>query len=555
MPPLTERRISLLLFAAALLLYLPGLWWGLPYATAANRIRPWGSDELAPLGFGELYSVSLHPRPKFDPRYPLFHHVIQALAAGPYVLYLWLTGQISHFTPEYPYGLLDPVGALAVLTVLGRLPSLFMAAGVVVVAFRTAAILWDRRTGVLAGVAVLLIYPMFYYARTSNVDMPALFWTSLGLAVCAACLRDGITVRRAVWLGLLAALATATKDASYAAFAALVPMLAWWHARDARRPGTGWPERWKAPLLGLVALVGVYVVASGLAIHPGRFVIHLRFIVHGSPWSPLRKAYGSTPTTLAGYVGVVRDTLAYLAEALGEPMLALALAGLVACAARRSRTAAFALPALGTLLGVILPVRFLEFRFVLVMAYSLALFAAYAVASSLRSPSPLLRRSGQIGFVIACGWLLLLGADLTYQMLNDSRYEAARWFGRVARPGDRVTFTDGAYKLPHLALGIVAVGLPPGPRAARVLERDRPEFVTVIPVLRLETHREHLLSEEVYRALRDGTLGYAQVLAIQTPPLFSRRPIPIVNPPVKVFVWKDLLARLDPSTRRIELDH
>ena len=35
------RRTAVILFLTALALYTPAIWWGLPYATAADRIRPW----------------------------------------------------------------------------------------------------------------------------------------------------------------------------------------------------------------------------------------------------------------------------------------------------------------------------------------------------------------------------------------------------------------------------------------------------------------------------------------------------------------------------------
>ena len=117
------RWIGLTLFVLAVILYLPGMWWGLPHATAPDRIYAWGSDEIAPLGpIAELYSVFVAPNPSFNPQYPLFHYIMQALLVGPYVLWLLVTGDLAHPSVKYPYGLSDPVSALAMMTLLARRP-------------------------------------------------------------------------------------------------------------------------------------------------------------------------------------------------------------------------------------------------------------------------------------------------------------------------------------------------------------------------------------------------------------------------------------------------
>ena len=136
-----ERRTLLLLISVALVAYAVGIGSGLPHASTTDRIRPWNPDELAPLGpVAELYSVVRHS-PKFNPQYPLLHYLTQALLVGPYVIGLWLTGRLDEPSIEYPYGLTDPVSALATMTLLARFVSLLMAAGVVAAACRTGTIL------------------------------------------------------------------------------------------------------------------------------------------------------------------------------------------------------------------------------------------------------------------------------------------------------------------------------------------------------------------------------------------------------------------------------
>jgi len=527
-------------FCVALLLYATGLWSGLPHASAADRIRPWNPDELAPLGaIAELYSV-FHHSPKFNPQYPLFHYVIQAVFVGPYLIGLSLTGRLSEPSVEYPYGLTDPVSALATMTVLARSVSWWMAAAVVATACRTATLLWDRSTGTIAGVMVLLTYPMFYYARVSTVDMGALFWTSLGLYVFAVCVREGVTRRRAMALAVFAALATATKDMSYAAFlpvglAAAVQYL--------REPGSGGRRRaWGDLSAALAASAAAYALASGLVFHPARYLGHLSFIT-GSHEVPdaFFASDGVTPAIAEGYLGLLHGTWVQLLNSLGAPVAMLGVAGVLLCAVRSPRNLVLALPALGVLLGVIVPARLVYLRYVLVMAYVAAIFAAHALATALGSERRGLRGAARLGLTLACAWSLLRGGDLTYQMIHDSRYAVGAWFAENARPGDRIGFYGAWDKFPPLASTLETVPMPgqikylAGPPAAPDFQ---PEFILVMGQHPGASH-EYTLPRESYRRLLDGSSGYELVLEVHTRSLLGERLFENVNPVVKVFARKD----------------
>ncbi|MDH4045723.1 MAG: hypothetical protein OEW06_14835, partial [Gemmatimonadota bacterium] len=107
-----------------LLLYLPGIWWGVPFAVAPDRVQAWGSDELAPLGpVAELHSVFLARAPRtFNPQYPLLQYLVQAVFVAPYLGWLFVTGRLSGPYTDYPFGLVDPATALMVFTLLARVP-------------------------------------------------------------------------------------------------------------------------------------------------------------------------------------------------------------------------------------------------------------------------------------------------------------------------------------------------------------------------------------------------------------------------------------------------
>jgi hypothetical protein len=529
------RGLGGALFLIALMVYLPGIWWGITHATAGPRAYPWGSDELAPLqSVTELYGIFFARQPHFNPQYPPFHNFVQALFLAPYLAFLWLTGGLTHPQPVYPFGLTDPVSALRVTTYLARGVSWLMGAGVVLAAFRTGEVMKDRLMGLICGLMALFLYPMFYYSRVSNVDMGALFWTALGLYVFAVSLRDGLTSRRAVWLALFAAFATASKDASWPAFLMMGVVLAYRQLRGTQ-PGARF-EKSRPLITGLLVAAGSYAVVSGVIFRPGRFLMHLRWI-SGSGFPPQHRV----PITIEGYSRLIRDIVINLVDSLGTPVALCVVVGLILCVFRNRLLLNWALPALGVVLLVLFPARFVLIRYVIVIAYVLLFFAAFALREAFDSAA--WRKAAPLLLLLAAGWSLLRGADLTWQMLHDGRYAAGSWLHQHAQPGDRVLHFAFPANLPPLDAGVKNVRADASYRFQGT--QEDPEFVILIPFTLFPSEPEHEpgLSDPDYQALRDGTLGYQQVVRSQGDRLFARRPIPWVNPLVQLFVRKDLLAR------------
>lgn len=537
-----ESKLLVVLFLLAFCLYLPGVWWGLPHATAPDRRFGWAPDELAPLGpVAELYSVFLSPHPTYNPQYPLFHYFVQAAFVAPYLGLLWATGGFSQPSVEYPFGLSNPLQSLALMTLLARLASLLMAAGVIVIGYKTGKTLWGRREGILTAFLVLLLFPMFYYARTSNVDMAALFWVALGLLIYAEILVDKLTARQAVLLGLFAALAAATKDASYAAFAAIALIFLFMAARKINATAGERRAFFKHILLGLTICMVVYIFSSGLIFSPDRFIQHLRFITQGSQAGRESVFYYSHPASLGGYLSLLWSTTAHLAGAMGIPMLLSTALGITLCLIKDPRKLLFLLPGLAMILGIILPVRFVQFRFVFITAYVLAIFAAYGISTILRNKDRVISGLAWVGLFIVVTFALARGLDLTYQMVFDSRYFMAEWFQEQAKPGDRVGYYGSPLKLPALDKDIETIPMP-GQSYLNTnpeIMNDPPEFVVIIPQQDFEPVHEWTLSAEDYQSLVDGTMGYERVVHYKTRSLFPDQPVTFVNPNLQIFVKND----------------
>jgi len=551
-------RTRWLLLAIAFLAYTPGFWWGAPHATAADRANAWGVDDEPPMGpLAQAHDI-LHPKAEQNPNlgYPMLHPFMVLGTFAPYMGYLVLSGQLQAPTVEFPHGFADPVTALRTLTLLAHFLSVLLGVGVVLCAYEIGRTLWDESSGVAAALAALLVYPMFYYARNSNVDVPVLFFTAAGLWAFAVIIRHGLTMRRALVFGSVVGLAVATKEPSFASFAfAPVVMLLLPNPGERALP---WRDGrfWRVALAGGAASLVAYALASGLVIDHRRWLAHIEFI--RSRLSDL-EANSVTfvtyyPRTWQGHRDFALRLTTLLAHALTWPGLLFAAGSVLVVAWRRQRDALLALSAVGYLVILFASARTSMLRYVMPAAFVLAVYAGRGVVLAWRA-----RGAWRLPSLVLAGTsaaiLVLWAADLTHAMLRDSRYDAGRWIASQARAGDALEYFGSEHKHPPMPATLASRQAIPfrgsmfradtSERAVRIIEdgwRERkPRFVVLVPDY-TNPGKPHTAScpPAVYRALEAGTIGYRRVAFFETAPLlpFVRRPAldyPVVNPPIRIY--------------------
>jgi hypothetical protein len=532
-PSLTNQdvRTILLLAALAFLLYLPGLGWGLPYANDPLRTHGWATDSLTPLEpLSQVAGLLSHRADRYL-GYPLMHDFVLLLAYAPYLVFLWITGGLQHPGADFPFGLADPVGSLQKLEMIGKLVSMIMAAGIVAAAYVCARILWNRSAALLAAVFTMLLYPMSYYSRTGNLDVPALFWSVLGLAVYARTLVSGVTTRRMVWLGIFAAFAIATKDQSWAAFALLPPVLIILQRRQSAAAGT--PFAWRPLLWGFFASVAAYACATGMVVNPERHLAHIGWVRAHVPFPE----GDNVASTAAGYLDLLGRTWNHLLHSNGPLMLAAAAIG-VWTAAHHKLHLTFLLPVAGHIVLVLIPARTTLLRYILPMAFIVCLFAACALAAGLNA-GRWKRRLSRAAAMAICGWLAAFDFDLTYQMLRDSHYNAALWLDRNARSGDRVGTVAATASLPRMKDGLRYFLMIRENLTPEKIREHRPEFIVIMPDWTTPKNGIHprWFPQATYALLANGELGYRLAARFQTPAWIPGQILdyPTVNPPIEIY--------------------
>ena len=493
-----EVRVIVLLFLGALLVYSPGFWWGAPHATADIFKHSWGVDDETPLGpLAEIHNI-IQPKADRNLGYLLGYSFIVAGAYSPYLGYLWLTNKWTNISSVYPFGLDDPVGTLKMLTYIAHLVTVCMAVGVVLSAYEIGRVMWGRRAGVFCALFVMVLYPMFYYSKTGNVDMPMLCFVALATAAFAHGLAYGFTMWPTVWLGVCMGLAIGTKESAVGIFLAVpfVMLMALWQEKSLSSNWSIW-KLLKIPLIGFLSASIAFGAASGLFVDPSRFFAHVNFYVERVDYI----AKGNVPVaftfpfTWEGNIQFLRFILGYLIDMMTFPGLLLALFGVIITVWKDHKSAGLAFMALTYLAFMFVVARSAQMRYVLPAGFILAVFLGRGVDLSIQ-----FRKMGlRVGIlVIACGvWGLcfLRGVDLTYAMINDSRYSAGAWLEGESQPGDVIEFFGSQEKLPPIKKGVIARPVtqyrgmfyqpPTDEEAVKAitsgLKKRRPKFVIIMP--------------------------------------------------------------------------
>lgn len=556
---LLRARRALLLGAAALLAYTPGFWWGAPYATAADRTNAWGVDDEPPLGpLAQAHDI-IAPKKEMNPNlgYPMLHPFIVLGTFAPYVAYLKVSGGLGTPTVAYPHGFSHPADALRNLTWIAHFLSVLFGVGIVLCAYGIGRTFWDESAATIGAMVAMLVYPMFYYARNSNVDVPVLFFTAAGLWATAVVIMRGLTRGRAIWLGVFVGCAVATKEPAFASFLFVPLLLPFMRNPGAHERLGSSVQFWRIAAISTFVALGTYALASGMIIDFARWQAHLNFIRERTQLARSGGVIFTTyyPFTMEGHAQLAWRITRLLADAMTWPGLALGLSGIVVAVRRAPRTALLASSALVYVLILFFSARVIQLRYVMPITFILALYAGYATVTAWRSTRAALRVGAVALAGAAAALLLLWAADLTYGMVRDSRYAAGAWIAANARPGDALEYFGSEHKHPPMPQWLSSRQAIPfrgstfrsdtGAVAIRsVIEgwRDRqPRFVALVPdYTSVAGPFAASCPPAIFRGLEDGSLGYRRARLFQTPSLIPwvRRPSldhPVVNPPIRIY--------------------
>lgn len=495
----------------AMLILLPGIGWGLPIGRDKNTTDPWGYDEIAPMGPLIEANGQFRRNPKEGDylAYPLFHYLVLDAAYAPYLGFHFAAGS---FRPAstFPYGMADPAGMLATLTLIARGVSVLMAMGCVWFVYRIARNIGVERWAASGAAFAASLSPLFvYYGRSSNLDAPYAFWVLAAIHAASGVLFAGqFGIGSFIRFGVFSALTVATKDQAYAFLIGLPPLLVI-AVRNSGVRQTLLASAFYRPLwLGLATSLLAFALANNLVLGSKGFIKHVNKALDMSKedvkWS----------ATFAGQFGLFEESLEQLISGVG-PLIALSVLGIVRLVReRRWMALAFLLLPLFTHhVFVLARILYCHPRFMLLPVMIAMIFAALGFRR--KAPHVLI---AILGFI----YLAFAAFDMTRTQFGDARYDAEVFFAANAKPGQTVeTYTPHSRLVPRVPDGVNYVFVPEKEINATQLNARKPDYVLITDL----SEQKLLTQPETQPFVADllaGKLGYRVVFERNTPSLLGR---------------------------------
>ena len=527
------------------------IWWGLPMSRPISsgkdeKVLAWGTDEVSPMG-PLVYAKRTFVDGVWFHKYPAFHFMLLGAAYVPYLAYLFVSGQLSlPLSETWPYGLSNPVSALTSLVLIARLVSMVMGTAIVGLLFVITRRLFGVTSALFAALVVAFSFPFVYYAHTSNVDIPYVFWFTLGLLFYVRLLEGGKN-RDYALLGVCLALAVATKDQAYGLIPLVPIALVWFRVRRLRSDER--PSRvenlfvsipWGQLGLTLLAFVGTYVLAANIVTNWSGYLRHVDYIIHeGSA------PYQQFPNTVSGHVAFLFQTISRLALSLNIPLFAVCAGGLLWGLIRfRNVTLALLAPVLSYYLFFLAVVLYVFPRFVLPLVIIFAIFGGKLLGDLWRAP----RRVSWVTRPAIVGLLLysfLYGASVDWLLQRDPRYQVEEWLRRNVGPTAVVEAYGPTQYLPRFPENVRVRHTVLQGYVEEDFRRRAPEYVllTQVYIRRIVNDRgDDFDQEEFLQHLDNGNLGYGVAAEFKSVGFLAPALIPGLNSRITIYERKTTVA-------------
>lgn len=426
-----------------------GIGWGLPASDG------WDNDGVAPRDF--LSGIVETFTPGHFYTYPPVHLLLLTVLTAPVTIVALV--RAPSLAPPDVVAEIVKVPYMTANAYVARLVSLVMSLAILVLIARIAAELragpggdpaatGPRRAGVCAAAIAAVNLSLTYYAHTSNLDVPYLFWATFSLLwfVRAMTRREPRLFRRAF---VLAVLSVATKDQAYGLFVFAYPI-----AVVAFVAFDPWARTRRKEILRAVAVASVlalllFLVADGVVLNPTGFRARVAFLAGSAS-----KDYVTYTSDWAGRMRMLGDVLRgsdrYYPKVLG----ALIVVGLFAEATRllrrnpRSSVPFFAplLVALSYTVAFGFAALRDDHRFHMPQAVLFAIYGGLAFERLVFAERKAVRITARALFSIPFAFALYGCLAVDAQLLGDPRYDAEAFLEAHVKDGDLVeTYGNNVY--------------------------------------------------------------------------------------------------------------
>lgn len=440
-------------------LHVVGIGWGLPASDG------WDVDGVSPRDFLSGMVKTVTPGDYFT--YPPLHLLLLTVLTLPVTLVALV--RAPSLAPHDVIQAFVHVPVMTTFAFVARVVSLLMSLGIVLAIGNLARAVFGPRARpwamAIAGVEVAGTY----YAHTSNLDIPALFWATCALLTLTLAVKAD-EPRKLRRVAVLVACAIATKDQAYAIFLLSMPCVLVLWAFERRRAGT-LPELVRET--AWLVLIGVFLVLAidGALFNPTGFAARVRFLT-----GPASQDFAQYSRDWPGRLAALRDAATFLPKHYPVALAPVFALGVVFAVGRtKGRDRIAALVPLFAILSFTLAfncvARRVEERFMLPQMQLLAIYGGGAV-SVLLELAPVAERR-VLGWMVRAGAAacilsgLHLSAIVIANMLGDARYDAEAYMREHVRAGEVIEVYGSNVYLPRFPPSARVERIGAGPIAAR----------------------------------------------------------------------------------------
>lgn len=450
----SNRKLLLVLFIACLNFVL-GIQWGLPKAVSPETVQPWEFDTIAPI---EPLTEAYY---KFSrqgiecPRYPLFHYIVLDVVYSPYVFFQYFKGNLKNPSATFPYGLKDPIKFCRDLTLLSRLVSLLMALGIIIVVYKITEELFSHKAAFWASIMTTFLVPLTYYAKTSNLDVPYIFWSCLAFWQYIRIIKYQ-QLKNYISFAICASLSVATKDQAYG-FYAIIPLVIVYSLARHRTKETvklkdvGRALLSKEILLSLITAIAVFAIANNLIF--GGWSGFVKHITLAEDLMHQKLETNPQLFTIANRISMIINSKDVLLQSFGYGSLILCFSGIFYVISKRNwLSLSMLLFILSYYIFCLLAVGFLIVpRYLLGPAIILTPFAGTLIVNLLNKKGAV-RFFAALGVIVSLLWQVALAVNLNLTLIKDCRYQAEAWI-KANIPAGATIETQVALEryLPHIS--------------------------------------------------------------------------------------------------------
>jgi 4-amino-4-deoxy-L-arabinose transferase-like glycosyltransferase len=426
------------------ILHVACIGWGLPASDG------WDVDGIAPRDFLPGIVKTFTPGDYFT--YPPFHLALLTVLTLPVTLF-----EVARSPTLAPADLIATFLSVPVMTafaLVARVVNFAMSIGVVLMVGRMASAVFATRRARAWAMAVSGVEVAgTYYAHTTNLDMPALFWACLALlALIRALEHDDPRGLRSVVA--FAACAIASKDQAYAVFALSIPivLVAWILSRASRA------ERAEVAREGIIAAaigVGLVLLLDAAIFNPSGFAARVRFLT-----GPASQDFAQHSADGPGRLSALKDVITFLPNHYPVALAPLLGIGLVFAITNNEGTRRIiALVPLLAMVSFTLAfncvARRVEERFVMPQMQLAAVYAG-GISVLVERLGRVARPLGAAASIGAAGCVLLglrLAGCVIATMHDDARYDAERFLRERVSPGETIEVYGPNVYLPRFPRG------------------------------------------------------------------------------------------------------